>query len=222
MTFLFALGATTFCQTATPDKKMDTMKPGSDKMETMKPDAMKSDPMMKPEGDKMGTMMMRSKTDPIKVGDTAPDFTLTDQNGLQTTLSAAGSPTILVFYRGYWCPFCMRQLGELRTLLDSKEKTKLYAISVDPADKQKVTMEKIAKDGKGEVNFPLLSDPDHKTIDAYGVYDPTYAGQRFDGIPHPVVVILDKDRKVTFVKVEMDYKIRPTNQDIRAELEKLK
>ena len=172
-------------------------------------------------GQKMETMN-RSKTDPIKVGDTAPDFKLTNQNGKEITLSKAKSPTVLVFYRGYWCPFCLRQLAELRTLLDPKEKTQLYAISVDPADKQKVTMEKIAKDGKGEVNFPLLSDPGHKTIDAYGVYDPTYAGQRFDGIPHPVVIVLDKKRKVTFIKVELDYKVRPTNQDIRAELEKLK
>ncbi len=196
MTFLLAFGATAFGQTANPDEKKDAGKKDS--------------------------MMMRSKTDPIKVGDTAPDFTLTDQNGKQTALSAAGAPVVLVFYRGYWCPFCMRQLAELRTLLDKGEKTKLYAISVDPADKQKVTMEKIAKDGKGEINFPLLSDPDHKTIDAYGVYDPTYAGQRFDGIPHPVVIVLDKNRKVTFVKVEMDYKVRPSNEDIRAELAKLK
>lgn len=216
MTFLLALGTMTFCQTPTPDKKMD-----DGKMETMKPDTMKSEPMIMKEGDKMDGMMMRSKSDPIKIGETAPDFTLSDQNGKQTKLSAAGSPVVLIFYRGYWCPFCMRQLAELRTLLGKNENTKLYAISVDPADKQKVTMEKIAKDGKGEVNFPLLSDPGHKTIDAYGVYDPTYAGQQFDGIPHPVVIVLDKNRKVTFVKVEMDYKIRPTNQDIRAELAKL-
>lgn len=216
MTFLLALGTMTFGQTPTPEKKM------AGKMDTMKPETMKPDPMMKMENGEMDAMMMRSKTDPIKVGDTAPDFTLTDQNGKQTTLSAAASPVVLVFYRGYWCPFCTRQLSELRTLLGKDESTKLYAISVDPADKQKVTMEKIAKDGKGDLNFPLLSDPDHKTIDAYGVYDPTYAGQRFDGIPHPVVIVLDKNRKVTFVKVEMDYKIRPSNQDIRAELAKLK
>ncbi len=103
-----------------------------------------------------------------------------------------------------------------------KDKTPLYAISIDGADKLKVTREKIAKDGKGEINFPLLSDPGHKTIDAYGVFDPAYAGQRFEGIPHPAVYILDKNRKVIYSKVEPDYKLRPTNQDIRAELDKLK
>ncbi len=82
--------------------------------------------------------------------------------------------------------------------------------------------EKVARDGKGEVKFPLLSDPNHKTIDAYGLYDPDYAGKEFDGIPHPAVYLLNKDRKIVWSKVESDYKKRPTNQEIRAELDKLK
>ena len=44
----------------------------------------------------------KSRTEPLKVGATAPDFTLNDQNGKPVTLSKAGKPTILVFYRGYW------------------------------------------------------------------------------------------------------------------------
>lgn len=40
----------------------------------------------------------------VKVGDTAPDFTLEDQDGKPLTLSAyRGKQTVvLVFYRGYW------------------------------------------------------------------------------------------------------------------------
>ena len=83
-------------------------------------------------------------------------------------------------------------------------------------------MTKIAKDGKGEVNFPLLSDPEHKTIDAYGLFDPAYVGQDFEGIPHPAIYILDKKRKIVWAKVESDYRKRPTNEDIRTELNKLK
>ncbi|MEO7659954.1 MAG: peroxiredoxin family protein [Pyrinomonadaceae bacterium] len=165
---------------------------------------------------------MRANTEPVRVGEIAPDFTLTDADGKTVQLSRIKSPAVLVFYRGYWCPYCLRQLAELRSLMTPKDKTPLYAISIDPADKLKVTREKIAKDGKGEINFPLLSDPGHKTIDAYGVFDPAYTGQRFEGIPHPAVYILDKNRKVVYSKVEPDYKLRPTNEDIRAELDKLK
>lgn len=81
---------------------------------------------------------------------------------------------------------------------------------------------KIAKDGKGEVNYPLLSDPGGKTINAYGLYDPAYAGQGFDGIPHPAVYILDKERKVVWARVESDYKKRPTLDELRQEIAKLK
>ncbi len=98
----------------------------------------------------------------------------------------------------------------------------LYAISVDRAEKSKELIEKIAKDGKGEINFPFLSDPNHKTIDAYGLFDTRYVGQSIEGIPQPAVYILDKNRKILWTKVEPDYTKRPTNAEIRAVLDKLK
>lgn len=44
----------------------------------------------------------RSKTEPLKVGEIAPDFSLLDQNGKKITLSKAKNAVVLVFYRGYW------------------------------------------------------------------------------------------------------------------------
>jgi peroxiredoxin len=81
--------------------------------------------------------------------------------------------------------------------------------------------EKIASDGKGAVTFPILSDPEHKTIDAYGLRDPAYEGQKVYGIPHPAVYVIDKTGKVAWVKIESDYKQRPTNDQIRAALDSL-
>lgn len=164
----------------------------------------------------------KSKTEPIAVGATAPDFTLADQNGKSVTLSKIGKPTVLVFYRGYWCPFCAKQLADLRGFLGKDENVEIYAISVDDAKKSKDLAEKIAKDGKGILDFSLLSDPNHQTIDAYGVFDPAYIGKGVEGIPHPAIFILDKNRKIVWAKIESDYKNRPTNADIRAELNKLK
>jgi len=82
--------------------------------------------------------------------------------------------------------------------------------------------EKIASDGKGAVTFPILSDPEHKIIDAYGLRDPAYEGQRVDGIPHPAVYVIDKQGKVAWAKIESDYKQRPTNEEIRTALDSLK
>ena len=95
-------------------------------------------------------------------------------------------------------------------------------ISVDPPDVSKNFAEKIASDGKGKVGFPLLSDPDHKVIDAYGLRDPAYKGQNVDGIPHPAVYIINKDGKVAWAKIESDYRKRPTNDELRAALKTLK
>ena len=44
----------------------------------------------------------RSNTEPLKVGEIAPDFTLNDQNGNPVTLSKLKGNVMLVFYRGYW------------------------------------------------------------------------------------------------------------------------
>jgi len=89
---------------------------------------------------------------------------------------------------------------------------------VDPPDANRKLVEKIASDGKGKIGFPLLSDPDHKTIDAYGLRDPAYKGQEVDGIPHPAVYIINKDGKVSWARIESDYRKRPTNDEIRAAL----
>ena len=160
----------------------------------------------------------------IATGDTAPDFTLTDQNGGKVTLSEAvkKSPVVLVFYRGYWCPFCGRQLSDLRGLLKENDTAQLYAVSIDPADKSRTLIEKIEKDGKGKINYRFLSDPNAKTIDAYGLRDARYKNEKVDGIPLPTVYVIGAKRKILWSKIEQDYKLRPTNEEIRAELDKVK
>jgi len=164
------------------------------------------------------TVVDAERTEPIRNGEEAPDFTLEDIQGNSVTLSSARgkTATVLVFYRGYWCPFCARQLSELRSLTRDQEQIRLLAISVDDHATSKKFIEKISSDGNGSVNFPMLSDPDHKVIDRYGLHDPTYDGSKFDGIPHPAVYVIDKEGRVAWSKVESDYKIRPSNADILA------
>ncbi|MEP6922400.1 MAG: peroxiredoxin family protein [bacterium] len=163
------------------------------------------------------------RAEPVNLGEQAPDFTLEDIKGAAVTLSSARGkmPTVLVFFRGYWCPFCARQLAELRSLLKPNEQVRLLAVSVDDHEKSKQLADKIAADGQGPVTYSLLSDPDHKVIDAYGLHDPAYEGKTFDGIPHPAVYVIDRNGRVTWVKVESDYKVRPSNEDIRAALASL-
>jgi peroxiredoxin len=76
---------------------------------------------------------------------------------------------------------------------------------------------KLAADGLGEINFPLLSDPDHRTIDGYGLRDPAYDSGKFTGIPHAAVYVIDKKGTVRWAKVV--YRERPANDEIRTALD---
>ena len=109
----------------------------------------------------------------------------------------------------------------MRSLLKPDEAVALWAISVDDAEKSKALAEKIAADGKGKVMFQLLSDPKQQVIDAYGLRDPRYAGQKVAGIPFPAVYVIDKKGKIAWARVEMDYKQRPTTGEIRAAVDAL-
>ena len=113
-------------------------------------------------------------------------------------------------------------MAGLRTLLKKDENVKLFAISVDLPATSKELAGKLASDRRGEISFPLLSDPNHSTIDAYGLHDPAYDGEKLAGIPHPAVYVIDKNGVVAWAKVESNYRERPTNDEIRAALDALK
>ncbi len=110
----------------------------------------------------------------------------------------------------------------MRTLLKENEKTQIFGISVDKADKLLETIKKIESDNKGKVNFQLLSDANSKTIDAFGLRSEVYKGKSFYGIPKPTVLIINKKQKITWLQIEEDYKLRPKVETLRAELDKLK
>ena len=98
----------------------------------------------------------------------------------------------------------------------------INAISIDKPSESKTLADEIASDGKGAVSFQLLSDNGHRVIDAYGLRDSAYDGKDYEGIPHPSVYVIDKNGRVAWMKIEANYRIRPTNSDIRAALDSLR
>jgi peroxiredoxin len=107
-------------------------------------------------------------------------------------------------------------------LLKKGENVQLYAISIDPPEVSKKLTEKIAADGHGPIDFSLLSDPGHRIIDMYGLLDPAYRGQDVYGIPHPAVYVIDKTGRVSWEKIESNYRERPVNAEIRTALDALR
>ena len=68
----------------------------------------------------------------------------------------------------------------------------------------------------------MLSDPQHRVIDIYGLQDPRYLKLNREGIPYPAVLLIDKSGKIAWMKIEKDYTQHFTNSEIRAALNALK
>lgn len=96
---------------------------------------------------------------------------------------------------------------------------RFFAISPDSPEQNRKLAREIASDGRGQLGFPLLSDARSIVIDRYGLRDPAYAGEKIDGVPHPSVFVLDPEGRVRWVKIETDYRERPSNEEVAAALD---
>jgi peroxiredoxin len=157
----------------------------------------------------------------VKPGTLAPDFSLTNHDGLSYRLSDfRGKKTVvLVFYRGFFCGLCIGQLGSLKTLLSDREKKNVQILGVSNdsrADTQNTLIEVSGYPGKAD--FPLLEDRGHATIDRYGIFNPH---EFKPGIPYPVTYIINKQGVVTHRFVDPKTYERATKEQIRAALQEL-
>ncbi len=107
---------------------------------------------------------------PLKVGDTAPDFTLPNSHGEPVTLSqvVATHPAVLVFVPAAFTGTCTGEYCELRDNIALFDDThvQVLGISVDPKTALRVWGE------QEQLDFPLLSDfwPHGEVAKQYGVF----------------------------------------------------
>lgn len=156
-------------------------------------------------------------------GAAAPAFQLPDAKGVPRRLeSFRGTPAVLVFYRGSWCPYCKAQLVELQKLLNRElqGKAQVIAVSPEPAEKLIEMAQKVEADTGKPTGIVFLADADHSVIDAYGLLNEAGAA-RGRYLPHPTTYVLDAKGIVRWKFTEVDYKIRPTNEMVLGEVRKL-
>ena len=103
---------------------------------------------------------------------------------------------------------------------ERKSETEIVAVAPDSVEKVGDIIPKVQSSTSEDFAITLLSDADHKVIDRYGLLNER-AAERGRFIPHPTTYVLDKTGKVRWKFTEVDYKIRPTNEMVLAELEKL-
>lgn len=103
----------------------------------------------------------------LQPGDTAPEFTLTDDKGEQVSLKDfLGSQVIVYFYPAAMTPGCTKQACDFSTSYDELQEAGFQVIGISP-DKP----EKLAKfREKEDLSIVLLSDPDKKVAESYGAY----------------------------------------------------
>jgi peroxiredoxin len=79
-------------------------------------------------------------------------------------------------------------------------------VSVDPPDDLQKMVDRVSMDGVAPA-FPFLSDPGYRVIGRYGLLNPDNPRN----VPHPTTFILDRMGVVRWKFIEIDYRIRPTN-----------
>ncbi|ANP71656.1 thioredoxin-dependent thiol peroxidase [Cryobacterium arcticum] len=103
----------------------------------------------------------------LAAGDTAPEFTLTDQNGQSVSLADyRGQKVVVYFYPAAMTPGCTTQACDFRDNLASLAQAGYQVLGVS-----KDTQAKLAKFAENDhLTFPLLSDEDLTVHRAYGAW----------------------------------------------------
>jgi thioredoxin-dependent peroxiredoxin len=103
----------------------------------------------------------------LSPGDTAPDFTLPDQDGNPVTLSDLRGKTVVVyFYPRADTPGCTAQACGVRDHRADYERAGVRVLGISPD-----SVDAIAKfDAKHGLGFTLLADADHSVAEAYGTW----------------------------------------------------
>lgn len=112
----------------------------------------------------------------LQTGTKAPDFTLPNEQGESTSLSALleSGPLILYFYPADFTPGCTKEACSIRDMHDDILAAGLRVVGISPQD----VASHVRFKKKYELPFMLLSDPDKVAIKLYGVDGPFGVGVR--------------------------------------------
>jgi len=160
---------------------------------------------------------------PLPVGAHAPAFSARAKDGAVRTFSPDGyrKPTIVIFYRGGWCPYCNTQLNDLRHV-ESKLRDRGFEIVFLSTDRPAILYSSLKAT---DIHYTLLSDSHLEAAKAfhiaYHVDDATLARQRTYGVdldattgeplhelPVPSVFIIDMSGIIRYVYSNPDFRVR--------------
>ena len=168
---------------------------------------------------------------PLLIGEKIPNFALksTENKEIQIGDLLKKKKTVLVFYRGGWCPYCNMHLQALaeaeKQILDLGYQ--IIAVSPDAPENLKITEE------KDKVKYTLLSDSKGEFIKAIGIafeapenyksiINVHSNGANSSFLPVPSVFIVNTESDIQFEYISPDFKHRISSQLLISILKNLK
>lgn len=175
----------------------------------------------------------QDKPEGLFINSKAPDFKLKDQNDEDVSLKdlRKKGQTVLIFYRGYWCPYCNRQLRALQDSLQLIRDKGAQLVAITPEMKTGVDST-LTKTG---ATFSILSDEggklaaayqvafkvDERTVNRYkmaGIDLLKNNNQKEATLPVPAVYIINKEGTVAYRYFDDNYRKRVSVKEILANL----
>lgn len=174
---------------------------------------------------------------PLKVGEKAPRFIIetVDGEAYDFNPDELEKPTLLLVYRGGWCPYCNTYLSEMRHVV-----SEIRALGIDvlflSGDRPELLYESLSAETQGDIaglDYTILSDADAQAAIALGIaFKPSQRmldylknkNRDIDGssmlrhnvIPVPAVFAIDKHGEIQFAFTNADYKVRLPADDLMA------
>jgi len=163
---------------------------------------------------------------PLAVGARLPAAEIRALDGATINLAdlAAGRPTLVVFYRGSWCPYCNKHLAALQEIEPDLLALGVQIIALSPDDLPGLEKSR----GQNHLNYRLFSDRAMHAADAFGLafrVDAT-TRQKYAAygialapipgdpdpearwLPVPAAYLIDRKGTVKFAFADPDYKVR--------------
>ncbi|NOQ27215.1 MAG: redoxin domain-containing protein [Bacteroidales bacterium] len=166
----------------------------------------------------------------LRVGAIAPTFEGVNQVGDNISLSELlkKGKVVVIFYRGYWCPYCSKYLKQYQDSLQLIVDKGASIVAITPEQEDGVN--KTLDDTEAE--FDIISDKENiiqkkykvlfKVTNKYNAKIRTFLfadiaknnGEEEAHLPVPATFIIGQDGKIEFVQFDVNYKKRATVKDI--------
>ena len=157
-----------------------------------------------------------NETSPLEVDTKVKNSKTYDASGEKTSMKKMlrEGNAVFVFFRGQWCPFCMRHLNTFKDLPAKLKKVnaKLYIVSAEAPKTAKKLQKRFPE-------FTVLSDNEGELMADFGIAFKSGRGI----LPVPAVYLVEKkSKKVVFAFSDKNYRNRLAADKIAEALKNFK